>query len=46
MTLIALPAFATLDARHLALATILVTHHPVDHDGSAHALRLRKNPIR
>jgi glyoxylase-like metal-dependent hydrolase (beta-lactamase superfamily II) len=47
MTLLALPAFAhALDARQLALAAILVTHHHVDHDSGAPAPGLWKNKLR
>jgi len=46
MTPLAPPAFATLDARHRALAAILVTHHHVDHAGGTDGLRLRKNKFR
>jgi glyoxylase-like metal-dependent hydrolase (beta-lactamase superfamily II) len=47
MTLLAQPAFAdVLDARQLALAAILVTHHHVDHDSGDPAPCLWKNKLR
>ena len=47
MTLLAQPAFAdALDARQLALAAILVSHHHLDHDSGDPALRLWKNKLR
>ncbi|HZT56572.1 MAG TPA: MBL fold metallo-hydrolase, partial [Burkholderiaceae bacterium] len=35
------PVIAALDARHLVLAAILVTHHHADHVGGVDALRTR-----